>query len=326
MIPTTTISLPRQTFDILKILAALLVIIAHMASFAITKYGSNNPVFFAAASQSGYIGVAVFFFLSGFGLMESEQKNHLNLKQFLRRRILKVYLPVVLVTVIWIGLLYTFNPSFSGIYLTNLRGTLDYVSLIYTFMWGFADPVMWYIRVLIPLYALFFIATVIGHKSHYKLCIYILAVICVAYSIGASIINDGIQKHSVPLFALGAIASVIKNNRYAVLKFSGITLLTGLIVSCASLATSHPITGFVHSFFDYVVIILIVAIISFKSFDIKAPVLLSAITFDIYLIHFKVLEFAADSMTLTLFLILSIPLSAVISHLFLRVRSVLIHL
>ena len=50
--------------------------------------------------------VAVFFFLSGFGLMESEQKAHLDLKSFVRRRLMKIYLPVVLVSCLWLSLLY----------------------------------------------------------------------------------------------------------------------------------------------------------------------------------------------------------------------------
>ena len=33
-------------------------------------------------------------------------------------------------------------------------------SEIYDLLWGFADPVMWFIRVLIPLYAVFYIGSI----------------------------------------------------------------------------------------------------------------------------------------------------------------------
>ena len=48
------------------------------------------------------MGVAIFFFLSGYGLMESEQKSHLSLAAFFKRRFLNVYLPVLLVTALWL--------------------------------------------------------------------------------------------------------------------------------------------------------------------------------------------------------------------------------
>ncbi|WP_368389398.1 acyltransferase family protein [uncultured Duncaniella sp.] len=132
-----SISLPRQTCDLLKIVAALLVITAHMASTALgAKYGSDHVAFYAIASQNGYIGVAVFFFLSGFGLMESEQKAHLDLKSFVRRRLMKIYLPVVLVSCLWLSLLYAL-PSVAehqkwGGYSTGVQHYMKYcgISLI----------------------------------------------------------------------------------------------------------------------------------------------------------------------------------------------------
>jgi peptidoglycan/LPS O-acetylase OafA/YrhL len=64
--------------------------------------GTDNLFYKVLSTQGGYLGVAVFFFLSGFGLMESDIKRHLTLFQFLKKRLSKIYLPAVLVTAIWL--------------------------------------------------------------------------------------------------------------------------------------------------------------------------------------------------------------------------------
>ena len=92
-----------------KLVAALLVVTSHTAGAAIGM-GSEHPFFYVMASQNGYIGVAIFFFLSGYGLMRSEMKSHLPLGTFFRRRFLKVYLPVILVTVLWLPVVYNYPP------------------------------------------------------------------------------------------------------------------------------------------------------------------------------------------------------------------------
>ena len=61
-------------------------------------------------SQGGNVGVAVFFFLSGYGLMSSELKGHLSASQFFKRRFCKIYIPVLLITAIWIPISYKLTP------------------------------------------------------------------------------------------------------------------------------------------------------------------------------------------------------------------------
>ena len=98
-----TIALSKNTCDVIKFFSALLVISAHAASAALGPvYNSHHWFFYLTATQNGYLGVAIFFFLSGYGLMESEAKSHLGLKTFFRRRFLKIYLPVLLVTALWL--------------------------------------------------------------------------------------------------------------------------------------------------------------------------------------------------------------------------------
>ena len=93
--------LNKDTSDAIKVVAALMVMFHHYSQYICINQLSDSIFYKAMSAQAGFIGVAVFFFLSGYGLMESELKSHLTLKTFIKKRFLKVYLPVLLVTAIW---------------------------------------------------------------------------------------------------------------------------------------------------------------------------------------------------------------------------------
>lgn len=95
----------------MKVGAAILVVLHHYAQYATSALGETNIIYLALSAIGGYLGVALFFFFSGYGLMESEQSHHLNFNAFLKKRFVKVYLPVVLVTIIWTGVLSLCNST-----------------------------------------------------------------------------------------------------------------------------------------------------------------------------------------------------------------------
>lgn len=78
-----------------------MVMLHHYSQYVISHEISHAIPYQLLSTQGGYLGVAIFFFLSGYGLMESESKSHLNLKTFFKRRFLKIYLPVLLISFIW---------------------------------------------------------------------------------------------------------------------------------------------------------------------------------------------------------------------------------
>lgn len=91
-----------------KLVAALLVAVSHYSTCIVINNHWSDSSFVRFWCQGGNIGVAIFFFLSGYGLMESEKKHHLGVVDFLKKRLSKVYLPVLLVSVFWIPLYYLF--------------------------------------------------------------------------------------------------------------------------------------------------------------------------------------------------------------------------
>ncbi len=104
----------RELTNLLKVISAVLVMFSHYFNIKASMGAALNPVEWLVRSQGGNIGVAIFFFLSGYGLMMSEIKTHLSFGQYLRRRVLKVYLPVVLVTAIWLPIAYNILPIISN--------------------------------------------------------------------------------------------------------------------------------------------------------------------------------------------------------------------
>lgn len=132
-------------------------VMLHHYSQHICAMGMSDSIFYKGMSaQAGFIGVAVFFFLSGYGLMESEQKTHLKLSLFFKRRFLKIYLPVIAVTCLWtlIAPFVLSKSPFSG-FSINIGSNRELV--IGNVLYNFGDSVLWFVRVLICLYAMFYI-------------------------------------------------------------------------------------------------------------------------------------------------------------------------
>ena len=104
-----TLVIPPQTSNLLKVLCCLIIALHHYSQQLHIIQPDCNPILRLFASQGGYIGVAFFFFLSGYGLIKSELKKHLSLIGFVTKRIRKVYIPTLIVTIVWLPTAVCFN-------------------------------------------------------------------------------------------------------------------------------------------------------------------------------------------------------------------------
>lgn len=103
---------------------------------------------FFSFTRYGYLAVSLFFFLSGYSLMISLLKNPGYLDNFLRKRLSRVYIPVIVINCITLAAyhyIYGLNRTFGGI-LKNITG----IELI--------DPILWFVNVILIYYVVFFIA------------------------------------------------------------------------------------------------------------------------------------------------------------------------
>ena len=274
------IRLNRYYTDILKIFAAFCVVIGHYASITIVNDWSQSKIWYIIASQAGYIGVALFFFLSGYGLMESEQKQHLVFKEFVKRRFFKIYKPVLLVTVIWVLFeILCLNKSLS-------------VKVIYDCLWGFDDCVLWFIKILMGLYLSFYAFSLLRIRNHERYGLWVLAAGTVLLMIVAHY-TEGYSSIGIPCFAIGVLTSLKKDKRII-----GSTLVIVFIVSVLYSILTHDNHGY-HAAFDYILILMTVLIpLAFNNpakgrcSKILKDVISygSLLTFDVYLVHYKILD------------------------------------
>lgn len=78
------IYLDRNVTDALKFIACLMVAMSHYSGYVLANDLSSNIIYKVIAATGGYLGVAIFFFLSGFGLMMSDMKHHLSPQEFIK--------------------------------------------------------------------------------------------------------------------------------------------------------------------------------------------------------------------------------------------------
>lgn len=270
----------RSVSDLLKILSALLVMFSHYFNLKAQAGEELNILEWCIRSQGGNIGVSVFFFLSGYGLMVSELKSHLSALQFFKKRFLKIYLPVLLVTAIWLPISYTITPPHS------------YYLVIRDLLCGFKDPVLWFVKSLFLLYGSFYLSTLLLKKTKIQslLVLWIGTIITciVSYFSNGSFGLNSIS--GIPLFAVGVVSALWASHTIMRVHPALITLIVSFMaISLAMSFHPHLIPNLVHVIADYSVITTIILFFSKWHPNIKIPALFSLITLDIYLVHFKVL-------------------------------------
>lgn len=76
----------RGLTDFIKFLSCIMIALHHFSQIRGVQ-GASNIFYFLFATQGGYLGVAIFFFLSGYGLMKSEMSKHLSIPVFLENNL-----------------------------------------------------------------------------------------------------------------------------------------------------------------------------------------------------------------------------------------------
>lgn len=324
------LTLTKSTSNCIKFLAALLVAMHHYSQNVVAA-GSDNIFYFLCSTQGGYLGVAIFFFLSGFGLMESEQKHHLGLLQFLKKRILKVYMPVLIVTVLWMFVVLTIENKYVTSSNTlsseclHLSWLLDRMYAYIESHPGFAitnysDKVLWFVKVILQLYIVFFIFSSAWVKNRlFGNIILWIGIIATCFT-ASSII-------SIPFFGIGVYASEYKNKNYKVFNASLIPLLiSAIIISCYCIVVTPEFKPSIilagHALFNYIFIGLVIVCFTVKCIDIQFPALLGVISYDIYLVHNKILT-SFTTLNINLESWLFITLSLAIAFVFYYFRKIL---
>lgn len=179
--------------DAIKGICAVLVLVCHLHQLLERSQVENY--FF---NSFGYLSVALFFFISGFGLYKSYQKKG---EEYIKGLLLNRILPIWLINVFLI-ILYTVVR----LYLDKDINTKD---IVLSFIWG-GDTVKygWYMQVSVILYLFFYVSFSIKGSIWKKYAV--LSTLMVLYYVAAwiKVGSGGFQWYATsPCFFIGAFWS-----------------------------------------------------------------------------------------------------------------------
>ena len=135
-------NLSKDASTCLKGLACLLIVLHHWCA-RLNGIGCSNPIIDLISLRGGITGVAIFFFLSSYGLICSQLKHRDGFLSFLKKRFIKVIIPLLVTNIFW----FVVRHEDKGFVYSLLQ-----IFNIYDLL----DPVTWFCNVIIVCYLLFY--------------------------------------------------------------------------------------------------------------------------------------------------------------------------
>lgn len=210
---------------LLKGLCCILVGLHHYARIAVEQDGSTNVLYILLASQGGNIGVGLFFFLSGYGIMESAKKRLPTVKEVLVNRYWKLLWPILTLNILYLIIAGARNPVDSSDLHSLMSSIVDFKSV---------DPVLWFIEVLFACYAAFYISIRFDNARRRD---------CLMYGMGCLLIvffmltRNELHWHytNIPMFFLGIYYSQHRSNLSKKCTWGHVLILCALILTATGI-------------------------------------------------------------------------------------------
>ncbi len=302
--------LSKELSTIIKGLSCLLIVAHHYCSWLDGK-GIDNFIIHFIGVRGGVIGVTVFFFLSAWGLSESQTRNKYSLGTYVCRRLTKVYVPLVLTNFCYIILQSVFGHSSftTASFLLNL------------FNFKLCDGVLWFCNVILIFYLIFYFSFLPASKCR-KFFLCVMATIL--YCIFATMVypDAPFYVYSIIAFPLGMFFSLFKERifsvRFICMSFSPLLVFMGV---GASLLPLH-FNLFVMNIFSFFIIVCLALLASYADrikIDRRSIVFafIGTFSYEIYLLHNKFLYPMGSAGYLfwypLAFMLLVIPLSILLN-------------
>lgn len=275
----TSIVLSRGLTDFLKFIAAIMVALGHYAGYALTF--TDNPIYRLTVMFAGNVGVALFFLLSGYGLMKSELNRPQALMQFIKKRLAKVYLPVVLISFIWQIILW---PEDAGV--SHLP------KMLYATFWGFSDGVLWFVKAIMICYILFRIYLLFKRISSRAGFISLLLGTSIVYSLVYYYFADW-AAISAPLFSVGILLADYNDKLSSILSSWWILpIIIILTIGCLILDFySGGGNLYLKALGNWYVVVLILMLCVRYKIEIATPRWMGDFSYDLYITHNKVINY-----------------------------------
>lgn len=275
--------LDKEISVMLKFICCIIIALHHYAQYAIISGKSSNIFTFFLSSQCGYIAVSTFFFLSGYGLNISFNKNRLSFRDYICKRLAKVYLPAVIVTILWLIILDLLGIKSISLPQGNVCYPALLIGIIKAFCFCFYDSILWFVKVIVALYVVFFFYKQLELKQiKNEIIILLLLTVLTIWLVRTTI--GAFAAVSVPAFFLGILIS--DNSNIIDIKLPWFLCLILLILS---LAFVGELNVFIHGLMSIITLLFLIYIFSyFKVENVCSPKIFANLSYDIYLIHNKV--------------------------------------
>lgn len=304
-----SIQISKDTSNIIKGLACLLIVAHHFCARLIGK-GSDDLIINFIGIRGGVIGVTIFFFLSAWGLSESQGKNQYSFNVFVKRRLSKVYVPLIITNIIYYLFLWISNKiSF------NLQGfILNALNIKYI------DGVLWFCNTILIFYLIFYLSFL--PKTKYgKAGVCLLSTL--VYSVLSTIIfpDSPFYVYSIIGFPFGMVCSLYKENMLRLSYWGTWSFIGLLILFIGALMIPSYRNLFLMNSFCFILLIVILSILQRVTISKKLIVLpfIGIYSYEIYLLHNKVLDPLGDAGYTNwypiAFLMIVIPLSVLLNRL-----------
>lgn len=154
--------LSKDSTTALKGIFALFVLIHHLYQYSGILHGTAIGHIF---QTMGYLSVAMFFFLSGYGMMQSYKKSEGYINSYPRKRILTFYIDIIVFVLIYLIFRLITEPSII---------TVDVLIKSLTFG-GTIIANGWYLQVALVLYLLFYLIFRFVKNNNLKVLLAILS-------------------------------------------------------------------------------------------------------------------------------------------------------
>lgn len=192
------IFLEKQTTEVIKGVAMMFIIVHHILNVI------GYPIGLGFIGTFGYISTGIFFFLSGYGNWISSSKTNNISIDWLKRRIIRLYVPFVLCFVAMVTL--------TGV----LRKFIDYdlkPNRVFFDFFTFTLPGMvnWFPKVFIISIVLFYLVCKFINSDYLR--IIIIALLTLIYVIICSFFlkTESFWYNSIPCFSLGCVVAKYRN-------------------------------------------------------------------------------------------------------------------
>ena len=254
--------------------------------------GYDNILVKLLTQAGGVTGVAIFFFLSSYGLTRSQLVKKDSISSFFTKRLTKVYIPLVLTNVLCLALRYS-GQSFVQSFLQILNvGVL-------------LDLATWFCNVIIVCYVIFYVSNRLK-KDWMKILVNWILMLSLAVALVAYFPNRPCYVYSLVAFPLGGMVAILQD-KMNMTKLMMITFLpvVAFFGSMAMFCTGYKTYLFANLCCSAVILCLMLILVGLRNnrmslifelvYSLKKPAsFIGLYSYEIYLLHNKFLMLHSD--------------------------------